>query len=340
MANFIESMGYSLGKVHIGLIAYMCNLYRGDRVNVLKSFLQNLNISVPEEPVPIREWSSGKGKLDLAIFNGKEEDPCIIIEMKIDDYEADEQLEKYKNATEHLSNSERLLITLGNGEYYRRRDDCNGFTWIRLGEFAEAAKIVCSSETGVLHDWAVALENELKRRDDVRHNARKNIRNYRPGSWNITLLGQLNEELSPEFCKQIDINPTCKTWGPRPDTILHFGSIGDCGSRLEPYTEINRNGKLNVKAGFNNSDEMTKYRDLIASVRRYLLDNLDDAEEGGIRKNSRSTTLVSLPVHLQNCDDDELRHEPGYTKKDSIDKLTAYLKKLHSYEFRKSVPRS
>lgn len=226
MANFVESMGYSLGKVHTGLIAYMCNLYREGRVNVLQSFLQNLNIPVPSKPNPFREWSSEKGKLDLAIFNGEEKKPCIIIEMKIDDHETETQLKRYSEATKYLSKSERMLITLGNGEYYQHRGGLNGFTWIR-------------------------------------------------------------------------------------------------------------------KTGFSNSGEMTKCRDSIESVRKYLLDTLDDAESPnrGIRKNSRSTTLVSLPIHLQKYNDYALLgHKPGYTKKDTIDKLTTYLKKLYSCEFRKGVP--
>ena len=330
MANLIESMGYNLGKVHIGLIAYICNLYREGRVNVLKSFLQNLNIPVPSEPVPIREWSSGKGKLDLAIFNGKEEKPCLIIEMKIDDHETKTQLDNYRDATTYLSKSERLLITLGNGEYYQQRDGSNGFTWIRLGEFARAAKIACSPNTGVLYDWAVALENELKRRDDVKRNARGNISNYRSGSWNITLLGQLREELSPEFCNQIGINPTCYTYGQGPDTILNFG-YGQIPPYL--YAEINQNGKLNVKMGFDNPEDDTKCRDISESIRDNLLDNLDDAEmpNRGYRKGSNSTTLVSLPIGLKACSDHALGHVPGYRKKDTLDMLTVHLEKLYSY---------
>ena len=324
MANLIESMGYNLGKVHIGLIAYMCDLYCEGRVSALKAFLQSLNIPVPsKQPIPTREWPSGKGRLDLAILDGDDQKPCIIIEMKVDDHETETQLKKYSEAMKQYPECKRLLITLGNGEYYRRRGDLYGFTWIRLGEFAKAAKMACSSDTGILHDWAVALENEIKRRDDVKHNAHGNVSNYRSGSWNITLLGQLREELSPEFCEQTGIDPKCNTWGPGPDTILNFGRI-NCGSSLYLYTEINQNGKLNVKAGFNNSGEMTKCRDSIEAVRKYLLDTLgrDKCPNRGIRKNSRSTTLVSLPIHLQkyNGYPYPLGYEPGYAKKDTIDK--------------------
>ena len=47
MANLIESMGYSLGNIHVGLIAYMCDLYREGTVTPLESFLQTLAVPVP-----------------------------------------------------------------------------------------------------------------------------------------------------------------------------------------------------------------------------------------------------------------------------------------------------
>ena len=191
-------MGYNIEKVHVGLIAYMCDLYREGRTTALESFLQTLDIPVSDNPKPNREWApKPRIGVDLAIFDGDAQNPCVIIEMKVDDHEKKGQLEQYRDATEHLTVSKRLFITLGNGEYFQRRENGqNGFTWIRLQKFAKAVNNACSSDISVINDWSIALNNELGRRERVRDNDRGNINNYRSGSWNITLLGQLREELT------------------------------------------------------------------------------------------------------------------------------------------------
>ena len=327
MANLIESMGYNLGKVHVGLIAYMCDLYRGNPAP-LESFLDTLGVPVPGEPKPIREWASGQGKVDLAIFDGDEENPCFIIEMKVDDrgHRIDEQLGGYAVATEYLTTDNRLLITLGNSEYFQRRENGqNGFTWIRLRNFAEAVNNACSSDISVINDWSIALQNELERRDSVEHNDRVNINNYRSGSWNITLLGQLREQLTPELCGEIGITPTCYTHGRKPDTILNFGyKLGNL------YAEINNNGKLNVKIGFNNHNNHNECRELYGNIQENLLAALNNAQQPnrGYRTGSRSATLVSIPIGLE-IYNGELGYAPGRTQQDTVEKLTYALTEFY-----------
>ena len=333
MANLIESVGYGLGKIHVGLIAYMCDLYREGTVDPLESFLQTLAVPVPRKPRPVREWKVAGGRLDLAIFDGQAESPSVILEMKVDDYETDEQLEIQANATRHLSKSNRLLVTLGNGEYYRQRGNLDDFTWIRLGKFTQAVRNACStvSEVRVLHDWADALERELKRRDIVRRNAREDISYYRSGwhLWNITLLGQLREKLeewSVRVCNEISIEPTC--YPLRSDTILHFDW------RPDPlYAEINKNGKLNVKIAFNDHTNHGECRKLSESRQECLINTLADAEKPnrGYRKGSKTMTLVSLPIGLEVCCDDALGYicDPRHT----IEKLAYYLKQLDAFSF-------
>ena len=335
MANLIESMGYSLGKVHVGLIAYMCDLYREGTVVPLESFLQTLSVPVPREPRSVREWKVKGGRLDLAIFDGKAKCPSVIIEMKVDDYETDKQLEIQANATRYLPESNRLLVTLGNGEYYRQRGNLDGFTWVRLCKFAQAVRNACStvSDVRVLHDWADTLERELKRRDIVRRNAREDISCYRSvwNIWNITLLGQLREKLeewSAGSCDEIDIRPTCYPCGSRPDTILHLGW------RQEPlYAEINNNGKLNVKIAFDNHTNHDQCRNLSESRREFLINTLADAERPtrGYRKGSRTTTLVSLPIGLEVCCDGAFGYI--YDPRHTIEKLAYYLKQLDASSF-------
>jgi hypothetical protein len=66
MANVISSVGYTLEKVHSGMIAYLCDLHREGVTTPLESLFGALHVSVPKTPVPQREWNS----LDLAIFEG------------------------------------------------------------------------------------------------------------------------------------------------------------------------------------------------------------------------------------------------------------------------------
>lgn len=325
MANLIESMGYNLGKVHVGLIAYMCDLYQ-ENPAPLESFLTTLEVPVPGEPKPIREWASGQGKVDLAIFDGDEENPCFIIEMKVDDHETDKQLKRYTDATEYLNANARLLITLGNGEYFQRRENQNGFTWTKLSDFAEAVESARVADISVINDWSIALRNELERRDSVKHNDRGNINSYRSGSWNITLLGQLREELTPALCEEIGIRPTCYTYGPAPDTILHFG---DGPGNL--YAEINKNGKLNVKIGFNNHNDHNECGELYGNIQENLLADLNNAQQPnrGYRRGSRSATLVSIPIGLATYNDGKLGYAPGLAHQDTVGMLTAGLEQLY-----------
>lgn len=333
MANLIESMGYNLGKVHVGLIAYMCDLYRKNPAP-LESFLTTLEVPVPGEPKPIREWKSRQGRVDLAIFDGDEENPCFIIEMKVDDHETDQQLERYTDATEYLKANARLLITLGNGEYYQRRENQNGFIWIKLSDFAKAVESACIANISVINDWSIALRNELERRDSVKHNDRGNINSYRSGSWNITLLGQLREELPPELCEAIGNRPTCYTYGPEPDTILNFGGglgnlFGDGPGNL--YAEINKNGNLNVKIEFRNLGDPNEREELYENIQQNLLEDLNNAQlpNKGYHPRHRSATLVSIPIGLAKYNDRKLGYAPGLAHQDTVGMLTAGLEQLY-----------
>src|ERR1700722_13665012 len=118
MANLVRSLGYSLGKVHSGLIVYLCELYRDGIHEPLDSLFGAFHVQVPRNPVPRREWN----RVDLAIFDGDERDPRILIEMKVDDHEGDAsedncQTDKYARAWP--SCDAYLFVTLGMGEYYR-----------------------------------------------------------------------------------------------------------------------------------------------------------------------------------------------------------------------------
>jgi len=213
MANLVESLGYSLGKVHIGLLAYMCDLFREGTVGPLTAFLQSLGVPMPHNPVPQREWKAALGvRLDLAIFDGDAKIPCIIVEMKVDDHESTPnnigQTTYYANATPNVPY--RLFATLGHGEYYHSPYD-NQFRWVRLPEFTQAVQAASTAHPTMVPilDWALALQHELDRRNAVANNDRRQLHAYRPGSWTINFLGQLKEALLLGGVASIDIDPTC-----------------------------------------------------------------------------------------------------------------------------------
>lgn len=295
MANLIESLGYSLGKVHVGLLAYMCNLVRAGTVGPLEAFLQSLDIPVPHDPVPYREWKAARGvRLDLAIFDGDAGISCIIVEMKVDDREVG-QTTLYADATPDVPY--RLFVTLGHGEYYHPPYDTR-FRWIRLPEFAQAVKVTCAAYPNVvpLQDWAIALQHELDRRHAVANNDRHQLRAYRPGFWNINFLGQLKEALLLALgSASLDIDPTCYTHGTRPDTILNFGWSQD-----PRYAEINNNGRLNVKISFGNCETEADRQVLYQQTMQLLLKNLGvgNNEIRAYNAGSATMTIVSLDIGL------------------------------------------
>lgn len=120
MANLIRSIGYSLGKVHAGMISYLCEMYREGNREPFESLLISLGIPVPFNPIPRREWNS----VDLVILERTEdgqETPRILIEVKVDDYESGNSQEHYqtvRDASRWPSCAMYLCITLGKGEYY------------------------------------------------------------------------------------------------------------------------------------------------------------------------------------------------------------------------------
>lgn len=247
MANLIQSLGYSLGKVHTGMISYLCELHREGNREPFESFLHSLGTSVPSEPIPHREWNS----VDLAVLTCDKDGnkvPKILFEVKVDDYESGASQESYQTiryASAWPACEAYFFVTLGKGEYYHPpRSD--RFTWIRIRQFLEALQAINSPDK-VIKDWIEEIKREIELQENVRnvrlaHMSR--AQDYRSGTWNIYLLGQLAEMLKPKLANDaIDVDMTCYTYGHRPDTILNFG-----GKREDSlYMEINYSGKLNLK---------------------------------------------------------------------------------------------
>ncbi len=242
MANLIRSIGYSLGKVHAGMISYLCEMYREGKKEPLESFLTFFGIKVPSNPISKREWNS----VDLAILEHGEdgqETPVILIEIKVDDHESlrQEVYQTVRYASHWPSCQAYLFITLGKGEYYHPpRSDC--FTWIRIRQFQKAIEAIKTTDR-IIADWLDEVRREIELQDNVLIADKSHAKEYRGGTWNIFLFGHLAEILKPIFASNnIDVEMTCYTYGNRPDTIFNFG-----WAREPLYMEINYSGRLNLK---------------------------------------------------------------------------------------------
>lgn len=108
MPNLVESIGYSWGKVHAGLIAYLCDLHRSGTHNPLELFCRELEIPIPNRPRARREYAVGPGRgmrVDVAILDDIDNaPPPLLLEIKVDDHEtgddeASRQTKRYADAS-------------------------------------------------------------------------------------------------------------------------------------------------------------------------------------------------------------------------------------------------
>lgn len=324
MANIIESFGYSLGKVHVGMLVFLCDLFREGKTEPLTTTLAALEVPVPGNPIARREWKIGpRQRVDLAIFDGIRETPSIVIEVKVDDYEGVQgdvwQTTLYSDATPY--DTHRLFITLGSGEYYHPPD--SRFKWVRLRDLFQAINAIVTPEL-CIRQWRDALQNELNRRQMVSQNIRDYLHLFRAGSWNIIFLGQLKEALQANLDNgPLNIEPTCYTHGTRPDTILNFG-----WNNYPRYAEINNNGRLNLKVTFedckDNAERRALYEETVALLKKELADEAKDIR--GYDPGSKTMTVLSIDIGLS-ASDGALGYSygQGYT----VDKLNHFLEILY-----------
>lgn len=300
MANLIRSIGYSLGKVHAGMISYLCEMYREGNREPFESLLISLGVPVPSNPIPRREWNS----VDLVILERAEdgqEIPRILIEVKVDDYESGNSQENYQTvryASQWPSCAMYLFITLGKGEYYHPpRSD--RFTWVRIRQFQKAIKAI-KTQDRIIKDWCDEIEREIALQDNVLTADKFRVGEYRGGTWNIYLFGHLAEILKPQFAvSQIDVEMTCYTYGSGPDTIFNFGWA------QEPlYMEINYSGRLNLKMSLDTSESKesrrVRVKQEIDKCQQLVFDIPPTYHPGG--KIGGSKTIASFDVGLINKD--------------------------------------
>ena len=330
MTNLIRSVGYSIGKIHTGLLAYLCDLHRDGVRGPLESFLGSVGIAITFKPLPRREWNS----VDLAVLDEATRQPRILVEIKVDDHETGVSEDTYQTnryATKWPSCDAYLFITLGIGECYHEPRN-RRFTWLRIRDFLRAVESIKSAGNAVIADWVEELRREVGVQEAVLRGDRSQLAGYRAGSWNIYLLGQLAERLAPNFADaSIDVDPTCYPYGTRPDTILNFG-----WAREPLYMEINYSGRLNMKLSLDGSESARR-----AAVERAIewcrtagFDPTPTLHSTG--KIGDSKTIASFDIGLADTGDGALRYV--HSKEETERRLLSVLKTLYGIRGTTAAP--
>ncbi|MGI6446015.1 MAG: hypothetical protein ACOX2I_09955 [Candidatus Ozemobacteraceae bacterium] len=324
MPNLVKSLGYSIGKIHTGLITYLCHKFMEGSVEPLTSFLSSFGVTPPQELVPRREWNS----IDLAILeidkDGKEV-PRILVELKVDDHETGTKPENFQ--TNRYYNlwpncQAYLFITIGRGEYYHPPRN-KQFKWIKIRDFSKAVDCIRSKDQ-VIHDWLDEIKREINLQENAFINKRENLEDYRAGNWNIYLLGKLALSIQEQLRNAgVDLDVTCGTYGPGPDTILNFDYFTN-----ELYMEINYGGRLNLKISFDDGlsreERISRITSAIDEMRRIVFPIEPRFHPGG--KIGQSKTIASFDVGLE-CRDWLL--EPRTSFEDVRTRVFSILEKVY-----------
>lgn len=329
MANIVNCIGYTLGKVHTGLLAFLCQLHQEGTREPLEVLLGHLGVQLPSCPRPEREWES----VDLAIFDSGADAPAVLIEMKVDDHDTEKRIGSGAKKTQTELYTERfpnchayLYITVGNGEYFQSPRGL--FRWVRLREFSDALATVKTTEKSIL-DWQKALGAEIQLREIVKRGdyhqvAKLNPRRQWRSWWNLCFLGQLKERLASRFpdCFPI-LDAACYYCGTAPDTILNFGWVDDVR-----YLEINNNGFLNFKVTLGEEKSEAKKRELIDGTLRWIAAAYParscEYREGG--RIGKSKTVACFDIGLR-CTDGVLQFDKD--EEYTVQKLRQFLEPLY-----------
>jgi hypothetical protein len=300
MANWFESIGYGIGRLHTGMLGYMCDLYQEGLSEPLVTVLSSLGLRPPKSLTYKTEWDS----IDLALFENGKDKPWLLLETKVDDHEGEtsrlvagaelqgKQTAVYSAA--HPGCDAYLYLTLGMGEYFHA-PYAPRFQWIRVKQFLRALDGIATNDPAI-GKWRGAIRAEVARQDRVLHGAPSDLTDYRTGSWNIYFLGQLKELLEKRWKDApTELDATCYTHGARPDTILNFGF-----SRAPKYLEINNNGTLNLKVDLSDYDTPRGKSHVIGRIAKEALrlhkDVVPMLRQGG--KIGMTKTVASFDIGL------------------------------------------
>lgn len=268
MANFFNSVGYALGKLHSGMIVYLCDLFNEGNKEPLTSFFDSLGIPIIGEKVYAEKEYK---RVDLVIFSDKKK--LALFEIKVDDHES--WGKKYGYQTERYLKlipdcTKYLYVTLGAGEYYCAPHE-KKFDWIRIKDFLKAIESIREKKDCYIADWKSSVVREIELQDLAIKNDASRINEYRTGTWNIYTLGKLKETLL-RYLKGNpldEIEPKAYMYGTRPDTILNFwwGQV---------YTEINNNARLNLKVSLENFNTEEEKKEFVNKTRENYFELLQE----------------------------------------------------------------
>lgn len=304
MANFILSSGYNFGKLHTGLIIYLCDLYNENNKEPLQTFLKEFGIIIDNNQLyPKREYEN----IDLVVFSDYDKKNILFaLEMKVDDYE--KYVEKYKKYQTEIYPSllkneiddffyldKFLFITLGASEYFQKPS--NEVTWIKIRDFYNALSKIQNKDI-IIKTWIEAIENEIELQELCFKNDKRKINDYRTGLWNLYFLGDLKNSLI-KFDKIKTLNATVYAWGSAPDTILNFNHKKN---NEYLYSEINNNGLLNIKSNLEKINDKDK-KVHVENNKKKLLELFKNYKEKIVEKREsnnykKSITLLSIDINL------------------------------------------
>ncbi len=299
--NFFQ-ICYAIGKVHTGMLYYLCEQFNDGNAEPAENFFSALGIkTLPSRLKLVREWNG----IDLVIFSDEKTPKSIcMFEIKVDDHEhyargtAKWQTELYPALLPDCK--KHFFVTLGAGEYYHKPQGPE-FVWVKIREFH---KCLCEIRTSdvVLQSWIDAIGHEIILQEFAISGNTSLRKKYRTGAWNIYFLGKLRDILLSEPFRGSDkIDATAYMYGTRPDTILNFGWLPDEIS----YMEINNNGRLNLKATIESFDTVEKKRTFIsnhASELKYKFSRFAPIVSNRDPKGG-SHTILSFDVGLKEISD-------------------------------------
>lgn len=309
MASVVRSIGYGVGKLHTGLIRYLCELWNEGASVEVQPFFDALGVRLPDVTL-LRPTVEEKG-IDLVIrgdlISGGVAN-LAMIEMKVDDHENEIRLKK-REKKDHQTNiypqlrpgfSTHLFVTLGVGEHYAPPQNAL-FKWIRLRDFANAVASIRLKDP-VVRDWKEMLDAEIKLSGRAATATRPpdKTERIRTGVWSLYLLGSIKDRLqkTPELSAHAS-NAKAYFYGSRPDTILNFGG--------KPYfAEINYRGRLNLKVHLSHLDRALMPGHIASAQQRYRqlfrdagLDPCLGSPKVG-KSTKKTKMLMSFDVGLRN----------------------------------------
>lgn len=302
--NLVESIGYTIERIHSGLLAHLFKSNRPEYRACGREVLRALGCELEEDQIvhAKHEWKN----IDL-VLTSEEGTPLVAFEFKVDSREGTvrgkPQTEAYHERLEAKAPGVPLLyVTLGLATVYSKPEG-DHYDWVDLDRFLEAVKCtihldgVGTRAPGIYADWIQALETEVQRKkvvEDGRHEAPEPY--FRPGAWNIYLMASLREELIHKEELPVWRNSSLYTYGQKPDTIWNLGRLPEREQHL--YAEVNSNGMLNLKIKFRpdegGSSKEAEFFDAQKAMKNRLELQVEPKSRGGFT--GKSKTLLSVDV--------------------------------------------